>query len=98
MHCARPYQDEPERLSAPGITPEVASRLAKALAPVWDSNQPLKRQGQTKDVAEAILFYASDRSAHVTGTVLPVDGGIVVGDPVNHLADIMATRARVLGG
>jgi len=83
--------------SAPGITPEVAARLAKALAPIWDSNQPLKRQGKTKDVAEAILFYASDRSAQVTGTMLPVDGGIVTGDPVNHLADIMATRAQVLG-
>ena len=83
---------------APGITPEVAARLAEALAPVWDANQPLKRRGKTKDVAEAILFFASDRSAQVTGTVLPVDGGIVAGDPVNHLADIMATRARVLGG
>ena len=83
--------------AAPGITTEVAARLAAALAPIWDSNQPLKRQGKTKDVAEAILFYASDRSAQVTGTVLPVDGGIVAGDPVNHLADIMATRAQVLG-
>ena len=84
--------------SAPGMAPETAARLAAALAPVWDLNQPLKRLGRTQDVAEAILYFASDRAAQVTGTVLPVDGGIVAGDPVNHLAAIMATRAEVLAG
>ncbi len=36
------------------------------------SRQPLHRQGHTDDIAEAALFFASDRSAYVTGTVLPV--------------------------
>ena len=30
---------------------------------------------------EAIVYLASDRSAHVTGTVLSVDGGMSVGVP-----------------
>ena len=82
----------------PGSSPEVAQRLQQALDPVWLSNQPLKRRGRPQDVAEAALYLASDRSAQVTGIVLPVDGGITAGDPVNHLNEIMKTRARVLEG
>jgi NAD(P)-dependent dehydrogenase (short-subunit alcohol dehydrogenase family) len=82
----------------PGSSPEVAQRLQQALDPVWLSNQPLKRRGRPQDVAEAALYLASDRSAQVTGIVLPVDGGITAGDPVNHLNEIMKTRARILEG
>ena len=45
------------------------------------SQQPLARQGTTDDMAEAALYFASDRSVYVTGTVLPVDGGLVAGNP-----------------
>jgi NAD(P)-dependent dehydrogenase (short-subunit alcohol dehydrogenase family) len=37
----------------------------------------LKRSITVEDVAEAILFLASDRSYKITGAVLPVDGGMV---------------------
>jgi len=43
--------------------------------------QPLKRQGMPEDIAEAALFFASDRSRFVTGTLLQVDGGMVTGTP-----------------
>jgi NAD(P)-dependent dehydrogenase (short-subunit alcohol dehydrogenase family) len=42
-------------------------------------DRPLKREGTADDVAEAVLYYAGDRSRYVTGTVLPVDGGTVAG-------------------
>lgn len=45
------------------------------------SQQPLPRQGTTDDIAEAALYFASDRSSYVTGTILPVDGGLVAGNP-----------------
>ena len=80
----------------PGLSPDAARRLQEALDPVWLSNQPLKRRGRPEDAAQAALYLASDRSAQVTGVVLPVDGGITAGDPVNHLREIMKTRARVL--
>ena len=35
----------------------------------------LKRYGLPKEVAHAILFFASDESSFITGQVLPVDGG-----------------------
>ena len=37
--------------------------------------QPLPRRGADRDVANAVLYLASDRSAQITGVVLPVDGG-----------------------
>jgi NAD(P)-dependent dehydrogenase (short-subunit alcohol dehydrogenase family) len=45
------------------------------------SQQPLQRQGTTDDIAEAALYFASDRSSYVTGTTLPVDGGLLAGNP-----------------
>jgi len=47
--------------------------------------QPLKRRGTATDVANAALYLASERSAQVTGIVLPVDGGTSVGNPVKQI-------------
>jgi len=51
--------------------------------------QPLPRKGQVEDVAEAALFLASDRSAQITGIVLPVDGGTTAGPPAAQLKLLM---------
>lgn len=83
--------------NTPDMTPEEVERVKAALAPVWDSNQPLKRHGKPDDVAQAALYLCSDRAAQVTGVVLPVDGGITAGDPVNHLKEIFDARTRALG-
>ena len=40
---------------------------------------PLGRRGQPEDVVEAILFFASSDSGWITGTTLPVDGGVLAG-------------------
>ena len=40
---------------------------------------PIPRMGQPDDVAEAVLFLASPASNYVTGQVLRVDGGWVIG-------------------
>jgi NAD(P)-dependent dehydrogenase (short-subunit alcohol dehydrogenase family) len=50
--------------------------------------QPLPRSGSTHDVANAALYLASERSAQVTGMVLPVDGGITCGPPPVKYDDI----------
>jgi NAD(P)-dependent dehydrogenase (short-subunit alcohol dehydrogenase family) len=38
-------------------------------------NTPMKRIGTPQEVAEAILFLASDQASYITGALLPVDGG-----------------------
>ncbi len=83
--------------TSPDMTAEEATRVKEALAPVWDSNQPLKRQGKPADVAPAALFLCSDAAAQITGAILPVDGGITAGDPVNHLQELFDARAKALG-
>lgn len=80
----------------PGMSAETVERIRAAVAPLRMANQPLKRQGLPRDVAEAVLFLASDRAAHITGILLPVDGGITIGDPVNHAAQIIAAREQVI--
>lgn len=47
--------------------------------PSFNAFHPLGRNGQPADVAEAILFLASPAAAWITGTVLPVDGGVMAG-------------------
>ena len=40
---------------------------------------PLGRMGQPRDIANAYLFLASEDASFISGVVLRVDGGIVVG-------------------
>ncbi len=53
-----------------GLTPDLEATRAAFLAGV-----PMGRWAQPSDVANAALFLASDASAFITGTELPVDGG-----------------------
>jgi NAD(P)-dependent dehydrogenase (short-subunit alcohol dehydrogenase family) len=55
-----------------------AEQVQKIL-PTFDAFHPIGRNGQPQDVAEAILFLASEQAAWITGTVLPVDGGVMAG-------------------
>jgi 3-oxoacyl-[acyl-carrier protein] reductase len=40
---------------------------------------PLRRLGAPHEIADVVCFLASDRAAYVTGTVIPVDGGLTRG-------------------
>lgn len=51
----------------------------KETLPTFNAFHPLGRNGQPADVAQAILFLASDQASWITGTVLPVDGGVTAG-------------------
>jgi 3-oxoacyl-[acyl-carrier protein] reductase len=43
------------------------------------SHTPLGRLGQAADIANAYAFLASDEAAFISGAVLRVDGGLVIG-------------------
>jgi NAD(P)-dependent dehydrogenase (short-subunit alcohol dehydrogenase family) len=50
----------------------------QALIDRWNAAHPIGRFGEADEVADAILFLASDRASFITGEVLRVDGGLVV--------------------
>ncbi|CAM3965787.1 SDR family oxidoreductase [Shewanella aquimarina] len=57
------------------------NRLApsEALQAAVAQSVPLKRNGSTDDIANAVMFIASEMASYITGTVLPVDGGWSLG-------------------
>lgn len=72
---------------APGViaTPIYLGFMTKdqvdSVLPTFGGMHPLGRLGTPTDVVEAMLFLASERSAFITGVVLPVDGGVTAGLP-----------------
>lgn len=58
-----------------GIPREQDDDFKELLAERLADKQPAGRVGQPEDLANAVVYLASDESAWVTGVVLPVDGG-----------------------
>jgi NAD(P)-dependent dehydrogenase (short-subunit alcohol dehydrogenase family) len=57
------------------MSPEQARDVLDSVA----AFHPLGRHGVPTDVVEAILFYASERASWITGTTMPIDGGVLAG-------------------
>jgi NAD(P)-dependent dehydrogenase (short-subunit alcohol dehydrogenase family) len=60
------------------------------LGRVIQRTQPLQRRGTPADVANVALFLASERSAQITGVVVPVDGGTAVGPSLHQTQLLLA--------
>lgn len=64
---------------APGfIQTEMVETIPENIIAGIKEKTPLCRMGETEDIANAYLFLASDEAAFITGTVLNVDGGLVL--------------------
>jgi len=50
-----------------------------AALPQFAAIHPLGRNGKPLDIVNALLFLASDEASWITGTILPVDGGVMAG-------------------
>lgn len=62
---------------APGfIRTEMTEVLDPKVVEGWEQGIPLKRAGETEDVANACLFLASDLASYINGQVLSVCGGM----------------------
>jgi 3-oxoacyl-[acyl-carrier protein] reductase len=64
----------PGRILTDMITPHIATRKEE-----WMKQTPLKRFGKPEEVANVIVFLASDESAYISGANIHVNGGLVMG-------------------
>lgn len=64
------------------ISPNAETRMVETI-PQDQRDQiasqiPLRRWGTPREMADAVAFLAADEAAYITGTILPVDGGIAI--------------------
>jgi 3-oxoacyl-[acyl-carrier protein] reductase len=65
---------------APGfIATEMALAIPEKVLQGMISHTPLQRMGKPEDIAEAYFWLASDAAGFISGAVLSVDGGLVIG-------------------
>lgn len=92
MSMARTFAAEgaPHGIRSFSISP--APILVEALEPYltdpvvreqWTSSSLFKRAGQPEEVASVALFLASEESSYMTGSDIPVDGGMLVKRPAS---------------
>lgn len=84
---AADYVDKGIRVNCvnPGttLTPSLQDRInafddPAAAKEMFISRQPMKRLGESEEIANAILFLASDEASFITGAILNVDGGLTI--------------------
>jgi 3-oxoacyl-[acyl-carrier protein] reductase len=64
---------------APGfIATDMTAKLGEELLQEVRKQIPLGRLGEPQDVADAVLFLASDAASFITGHILTIDGGLTV--------------------
>ncbi|MFM6990309.1 MAG: SDR family NAD(P)-dependent oxidoreductase [Rhodoferax sp.] len=83
---------------APGPieTPLVARLLPAADRDFYGSLNPMRRFGDPKDIASAVLFLASTQAGFITGETLAVDGGfLAAGVLVHDMFDKSSTTAAL---
>lgn len=76
----------------PGLTATDAAmdNMPKEFIESFLSHVPLNRMGTPEDIANAVLFFASDDSSYITGNIMEVAGGYGLGTP--QYADNMRSR------
>src|ERR1700736_551073 len=75
------------------VSPSATETAATAALPsetvtAMNSAIPLGHRGKPEDIANAVVFFASPLSKHVTGQVLGVDGGLSIQSPLPDVSVI----------
>jgi len=79
----------------PGMTATdaVEKNLTEGFRELFLRHIPLKRMGAPEEIAEAVVYFASDESAYTTGQILTVSGGFGLATPLyGDLSDKMSRR------
>jgi NAD(P)-dependent dehydrogenase (short-subunit alcohol dehydrogenase family) len=75
VNCVCPGVVETELFETLGIPKEKIPERMK----MWEAFHPIGRNGKPEDIAQAILYFASDDSSWTTGSILNLDGGVTAG-------------------
>jgi 3-oxoacyl-[acyl-carrier protein] reductase len=73
----------PDRITVNAVAPAIVDTAMTHAALTADARGrilariPLGRMAEVADIADLVLFLASDRAAFISGTVIPVDGGLL---------------------
>jgi 3-oxoacyl-[acyl-carrier protein] reductase len=73
-----PYRIYVNSICPGPILTELTKQVPSEVFAIWNRGRAVDRDGRPEDVAEAVLFLASDRSDWITGVTLDVDGGILI--------------------
>ena len=60
------------------VAPEMTDVLSDSVKEAATEKIPMKKFGETQDIANAVAFLASDEAKYITGQVLCVDGGMAM--------------------
>lgn len=71
---------------AMGLDAEAAERSAEKARALLDKAQAIPRAGRAEDIANAVLYLASDEAGFVNGEDLVVDGGLIWGRRFSEVA------------
>ena len=64
---------------APGVTrTDMVAALPESMVAPLLQKIPLARMGEAEDIADAVVFLASEKASYITGAVIPVDGGAIL--------------------
>lgn len=80
-----------------GLDRAASEQMAATLTERGGPLQPVGRVGQPMDIAEAVLYLASDAAGFVTGTQLLLDGGLTVGTRASWDPQAPRVMAQALG-
>lgn len=74
VNCVSPGPTYVERIQRRFDDPVLAAQEAERINKI-----PLKRFASVEEIANAVVFLASEKASFITGVILPVDGGYTIG-------------------
>ena len=64
---------------APGfIATEMTAKVPPKVIELMKAQTPLKKLGKPEDIAAGYLYLASDDASFINGTILTIDGGLII--------------------
>ena len=83
-----------ENIAVPGFvaTDAAMQNMSPEFLNMFLKNVPLNRPAVPEDIANAVLFFASDMSSFVTGETMPVAGGFGLPSPMYAMYQDMKSK------